>query len=117
MLDLLCYMDRTRWSNQAVRGLLSTISGGGFNAQLEAAAQLSALLEAEESRFRDVVGDPWAAPAAQRGAHSVGKLLACIKVAGQTAPLGTRRGHRWGHDARGHGDTARVITKLDENQY
>ncbi|KXZ51678.1 hypothetical protein GPECTOR_11g13 [Gonium pectorale] len=64
---------------QAVRELLSTISGGGFSAQLSAAAGLAALLEAEEGRFRDVVGDPWAGPAGQRQAHSIGKLLACVK--------------------------------------
>ncbi|GIL94574.1 hypothetical protein Vretimale_806, partial [Volvox reticuliferus] len=64
---------------QAVRDLLSTISSGSYNAQLTAAVQLAELLEAEEGRFRDVVGDPWGGPAGQRAAHSIGRLLACIK--------------------------------------
>ncbi|GLI63939.1 hypothetical protein VaNZ11_007080, partial [Volvox africanus] len=64
---------------QAVRNLLSTISSGSYNAQLTAAVQLAGLLEAEEGRFRDVVGDPWGGPTGQRAAHSIGRLLACIK--------------------------------------
>ncbi|GFR42559.1 hypothetical protein Agub_g3470, partial [Astrephomene gubernaculifera] len=69
---------------QAVRELLTTIGSSGSStvatpAQLAAAVQLAELLETEEGRFRDVVGDPWGGPAGQRAAHSIGKLLACIK--------------------------------------
>lgn len=66
----------------AVRELLSTIAQGGYSAQLAAATQLSEQLETEEGRFRDVVGDPWSAPAAQRAAAAVGKLLSCVKASG-----------------------------------
>ncbi|KAG2501358.1 hypothetical protein HYH03_001148 [Edaphochlamys debaryana] len=65
---------------QAVRELLDVISSGsGYSARLAAAAQLASLLEAEEGRFRDVVGDPWGGPAGQRAAHSIGQILAVIK--------------------------------------
>lgn len=47
----------------------------------------------------------------------MGKLLACIKVAGQTAFLGNTEGHRWGHDVRGHGDTAKVTAEVHKNQF
>ncbi|KAG2449728.1 hypothetical protein HYH02_005255 [Chlamydomonas schloesseri] len=63
----------------AVRELINTIANGGFSAQLSAAAQLAEQLEMEEGRFRDVVGDPWSAPAGQRAAAAVGKLLNCVK--------------------------------------
>ena len=64
---------------QAVREHLAALSSGTGGAQLAAAAWLAELLEAEEARYRDVVGDPYGNPSGRNG-HSIGRLLGLIKV-------------------------------------
>ncbi|KIY96542.1 HIV-1 Vpr-binding protein [Monoraphidium neglectum] len=65
-------------SHEVILGLLRALDEGGADEQCFAAHRLAALLEAEEAKYRAVVGDPHANPSL-RNHYTVGKILAFIK--------------------------------------
>lgn len=75
---------------QVVLGLLAELADDTPAAVL-AAHRLAALLEAEEAKYRAVVGDPHANPSL-RNHYGIGKVLAFIKVRCAPARSGARRG-------------------------
>ena len=98
-------------SSQAILGLLRTIDEGEPDEQCFAAHRLAALLEAEEAKYRAVVGDPHANPSL-RNHYAVGKILAFIKVRaaqwavrrawrGSKAAAARRRPTGWGEAVTG----------------
>jgi hypothetical protein len=72
-------------AQQVVLGLLRTLDEGNGEEQVGAAHHLAALLEAEEAKYRAVVGDPHANPSL-RNHYAIGKLLGFIKVRGRPRP-------------------------------
>ena len=64
---------------QVVTDLLVKAGSGTPAQRLQSAASLAALLEAEEERFEDIVGNPNWLPN-QRNQFNIGRALAVVKV-------------------------------------
>lgn len=64
---------------QAINHNIQQIGQGSIEDRIVAAHQYASMLEAEESRYRALVGDPHSSPNL-RSHYTVGKLLTAIKV-------------------------------------
>lgn len=66
---------------QTARNLLYQIDGGTLagRVEIDSAHALAALVETEETKYRNAVGDPHAAPSL-RTHYAIGKVLSAIKV-------------------------------------
>lgn len=64
---------------QATSALLGQLQAGAMQARCYAAHTLASLLEAEEAKYRALVGDPHTSPSL-RNHYTIGKLLNAIKV-------------------------------------
>jgi hypothetical protein len=64
---------------QAISALLGQLQAGAMQDRCYAAHTLASLLEAEEAKYRALVGDPHTSPSL-RNHYTIGKLLNAIKV-------------------------------------
>jgi hypothetical protein len=65
--------------SQAISALLGQLQAGAMQDRCYAAHTLASLLEAEEAKYRALVGDPHSSPSL-RNHYTIGKLLSAIKV-------------------------------------
>ncbi|MEW5311080.1 MAG: hypothetical protein WDW38_002823 [Sanguina aurantia] len=70
-----------KWGNEkeAVRDLLQGAGTASYIQQLRSVHHLAEVVETEEGRFREVVGDVYAGGQGLRASHQIGKVLAIIK--------------------------------------